>query len=224
LQIFLPSRPAAFHVDGVRLCPWTATTNWPIVNHQIYKYKEPRWNDTDRGNRKIRIKPAPMPLCPPQIPHGLTARPAINHLNHSTASWTHETTYYFIKPGIRSAYWTGERRARDNPVVRFCDGNHWLTSNCIPLSPDYIYQWSINRFPRRNTKPLAFRLNFSEVRALNTKLFFEVDRSSEALVYKLVTTSSGFSDLKTSGHGFRLIVYIQRNISGKNLILVVTEL
>jgi hypothetical protein len=158
---------------GWDVCPWTATTNGPIVNHQLYKYEEPQWNNTDRGNRKIRIKPAPMPLCPPQIPHGLTARPATNHLSHSTAfPWTHETTYYFIKPSIRSAYWTGEQRARDNPVVRFCDGNDWLTSNCIPLSPDYIYQWSINRFPRRNTKPLAFRLNFSEVPAFNTKLFF----------------------------------------------------
>jgi hypothetical protein len=25
-----------------------------------------------RGNRSTRRKPAPMPLCPPQIPHGLT--------------------------------------------------------------------------------------------------------------------------------------------------------
>jgi hypothetical protein len=26
----------------------------------------------DRGNRSTRRKPAPVPLCPPQIPHDLT--------------------------------------------------------------------------------------------------------------------------------------------------------
>jgi hypothetical protein len=27
---------------------------------------------TDRGNRSTRRKPAPVPLCPPQIPYNLT--------------------------------------------------------------------------------------------------------------------------------------------------------
>jgi hypothetical protein len=31
----------------------------------IYEYGEWWWNDIDRG------KPVPVPLCPPQIPHGL---------------------------------------------------------------------------------------------------------------------------------------------------------
>jgi hypothetical protein len=29
---------------------------------------EHRWNETDRGKPKL----VPVPLCPPQIPHGLT--------------------------------------------------------------------------------------------------------------------------------------------------------
>jgi hypothetical protein len=34
---------------------------------------EHRWNETDRGKLKYSgEKPVPVPLCPPQIPHGLT--------------------------------------------------------------------------------------------------------------------------------------------------------
>jgi hypothetical protein len=34
---------------------------------------EQRWNDTDRGKTEgLGEKPVPVPLCPPQIPHGLT--------------------------------------------------------------------------------------------------------------------------------------------------------
>jgi hypothetical protein len=39
----------------------------------IYEYGEWWWNDIDRGKLKNSWdKPVPMPLCPPQIPHGLT--------------------------------------------------------------------------------------------------------------------------------------------------------
>jgi hypothetical protein len=32
-----------------------------------------RWNETDRGKTEVLgEKPVPVPLCPPQIPHGLT--------------------------------------------------------------------------------------------------------------------------------------------------------
>jgi hypothetical protein len=33
---------------------------------------EHRWNETDRGKPKYGGKHVPVPLCPPQIPHGLT--------------------------------------------------------------------------------------------------------------------------------------------------------
>jgi hypothetical protein len=47
-----------------------------------------------RGNRSTRIKPAPVPLCPSQIPHDLTrartqgpgGKPATNRLSYSVAS------------------------------------------------------------------------------------------------------------------------------------------
>jgi hypothetical protein len=47
-----------------------------------------------RGNRSTRRKPAPVPLCPPQIPHNLTraqtrsaavGKPATIHLSYGTA-------------------------------------------------------------------------------------------------------------------------------------------
>jgi hypothetical protein len=72
----------------------TAATNWPIV---------PAPGDNDdgeidgmiigRGNRSIRRKLAPVPLCPPQIPHDCpVANPgrrgekaATNRLSYGTA-------------------------------------------------------------------------------------------------------------------------------------------
>jgi hypothetical protein len=52
-----------------------------------------------RGNRSTRRKPAPMPLCPPQIPHDLGSnpgrrggKPATNRLSYGTAvinMWHH---------------------------------------------------------------------------------------------------------------------------------------
>jgi hypothetical protein len=59
-----------------------------------YEFGQRRWNDTDRGKPK-RKKPVPVPLSPPQIPHGLTRgvnlglrgeRPATNDLSHGNAS------------------------------------------------------------------------------------------------------------------------------------------
>jgi hypothetical protein len=45
-----------------------------------------------RGNRSTRRKPAPVPLCPPQIPHDLGSKsgrrggkPATNRLSYGTA-------------------------------------------------------------------------------------------------------------------------------------------
>jgi hypothetical protein len=39
----------------------------------IYEYGERRWNDIDRGKtEELGEKPVPVPLRPPQIPHGLT--------------------------------------------------------------------------------------------------------------------------------------------------------
>jgi hypothetical protein len=64
---------------GVSASTWYCGHFWPIV--------QPRMIDDGgcgaiggmrigRGNRSTRRKPAPVPLCPPQIPHDLTSNPA----------------------------------------------------------------------------------------------------------------------------------------------------
>jgi hypothetical protein len=59
--------------DGVQLGPLgTAATNWPIVPAPgDYENGDFR-GMTGKDNRSTRRKPAPVPFCPPQIPHDLT--------------------------------------------------------------------------------------------------------------------------------------------------------
>jgi hypothetical protein len=82
---------SSFHVDGVRLCFWTAATK--LTLHPPSKECiEPRRKDIARKNPKNGEKPVPAPLFPPQIPHGLTrernrvsvVRPATNRLRYGT--------------------------------------------------------------------------------------------------------------------------------------------
>jgi hypothetical protein len=71
-------------VDGVRWLLWTAATNGPIVhNGNDNEYGEPWCNNTDGKAKELREEPVPVPLCPPQIPHGLM--------------WVHTIHYYQIK-------------------------------------------------------------------------------------------------------------------------------
>jgi hypothetical protein len=59
---------------GVQLGPLaTSATSWPIVPAPAdYEDGEFGGMMIGRGNRSTRRKLAPMPLCPPQIPHELT--------------------------------------------------------------------------------------------------------------------------------------------------------
>jgi hypothetical protein len=53
----------------------TSATSWPIVPAKgDYEDRELGGMIIDRGNRSTRRKPAPVPLCPPQISHDLTGR------------------------------------------------------------------------------------------------------------------------------------------------------
>jgi hypothetical protein len=47
----------------------TAATDWPIVPDYDVEFGEMK---IGRGNRNARRKPAPAPLCPPQIPDQTT--------------------------------------------------------------------------------------------------------------------------------------------------------
>jgi hypothetical protein len=57
---------------GAQLGPLgTAATDWPIVLVPgDYEYDDAEFGEMKigRGNRSARTKPAPAPLCPPQIP------------------------------------------------------------------------------------------------------------------------------------------------------------
>jgi hypothetical protein len=59
---------------GVQLGPLgTSATNRPIVPAPVdYAAGEFGRMMIGMGNRSTRRKPAPLPLCPPQIPHDLT--------------------------------------------------------------------------------------------------------------------------------------------------------
>jgi hypothetical protein len=62
------------HVDGIRLCLWTATTDWPTVcpRDDVCVWR-PTMEWYWKGKpEKLGENPVPVPLCPPQIPHGLT--------------------------------------------------------------------------------------------------------------------------------------------------------
>jgi hypothetical protein len=50
----------------------TAASIWPIVPAPDDEFGVVGGMRVGRGNRSTRRKPAPVPLCPPQIPHDPT--------------------------------------------------------------------------------------------------------------------------------------------------------
>jgi hypothetical protein len=53
----------------------TSATNQPIVPAPgDFEHEEFDGMVIGKGNRSTRRKPAPVPLCPPQIPHDLSGR------------------------------------------------------------------------------------------------------------------------------------------------------
>jgi hypothetical protein len=71
---FVVKGPAADDMDAPQ--PWGLLCN-PVMKmisfFLFFRLMEHRWNEIDRGKPKyLGEKPVPMPLCPPQIPHGLT--------------------------------------------------------------------------------------------------------------------------------------------------------
>jgi hypothetical protein len=67
-------RRLVVHVGGVRLCLWTAANNSPLVHSpgDIWTWGamvEWYWQGK---TEELEEKAIPVPLCPPQIPYGLT--------------------------------------------------------------------------------------------------------------------------------------------------------
>jgi hypothetical protein len=76
---------------------WRWRWRWAVF-YQVLQVMEHQCNKIDRENRQLGEKPVPVPLCPPQISHGLDLglnrdrtpglrgeRPTINRLSHGTA-------------------------------------------------------------------------------------------------------------------------------------------
>jgi hypothetical protein len=87
-----------FIIGGVGLSPGTAATSDLLYKPQMIDEDDCGAIDgmnIGRGNRSTRRKPAPAPLCPPQIPHDQTrawtrarrgGEPAANRLSYGAAS------------------------------------------------------------------------------------------------------------------------------------------
>jgi hypothetical protein len=70
---FVVKGPAADARTHRSLEAYCATLWWRWLIFSIFQVMEHRWNETDRGKPKYSgEKPVPVPLCPPQILHGLT--------------------------------------------------------------------------------------------------------------------------------------------------------
>jgi hypothetical protein len=101
-------------LGGVRLSPLgTWATIWPIVPVP----DDRRWvwivggMRIGRGNRSTRRKPAPVPLCPPQIPHDLTwdrTRAAAVGCRRLTVWAITRPTLHLLSSRIISLYCCGE--------------------------------------------------------------------------------------------------------------------
>jgi hypothetical protein len=96
------------------LCPLgTAATNRPIVPAPgDYGDGEIGGMMIARENRGTRRKPAPVPLCPPQIPHAFPdgnpgscgRKPATNRLSYGTACLLEYVSLFVFSPLRRNAY------------------------------------------------------------------------------------------------------------------------
>jgi hypothetical protein len=67
-----PSHVVIIHINYVSELqpqPPTGVLSFPQM---IHEYCEPWWNDIVRKNQRTHEKSVPVPLCPPQILHGLT--------------------------------------------------------------------------------------------------------------------------------------------------------
>jgi hypothetical protein len=94
-----------------------------------------------RGNRSTRRKPAPAPLCAPQIPHGLTSDQT--QIAAVESRWL--TTWAMVRPCC-CCYYYYQR------VLLFC------VEVVVPLSPVFFPQDERHTRTKQQTEHLALRV------------------------------------------------------------------
>jgi hypothetical protein len=81
-------------LGGVRLSPLGTSAT-------VGRLYQPRMIDDDygavSGNLSTRRKPAPVPLCPPQIPHDLTSNPGCHGGKPATNRLSYGTAYSYLR-------------------------------------------------------------------------------------------------------------------------------
>jgi hypothetical protein len=101
------------HVNGVRLYLWTATTNGLLFICPTYERGEPRWNDTDRENRRTRRETCPSGILSTTNhtwtdlganPGLRSERPATNRLSYGVANVEIKKQNKYVK--LSSGYFT----------------------------------------------------------------------------------------------------------------------
>jgi hypothetical protein len=125
---------------GVQLGPFgTAVTNRPIVpTPGDYDDGEIGGMMIGRGNRSIRRKPAPVPLCPSQIPHAVRTRTRAAAVgNQRLAAWAMarpevQLNIVLICILLPSKKSHSEKFARQNSVCISClrHANYWGRCCC----------------------------------------------------------------------------------------------
>jgi hypothetical protein len=110
---------------------------WWLLFFVLFLVMEHRWDETDSVKPKYSgEKPVSVPLCPPQIPHGLTpgsnaglrsGGPAANRLSHGTAFYVHSDVKYFFPSTVWRRCGSMQQRLADTVTVH----RRHVVSRCV---------------------------------------------------------------------------------------------
>jgi hypothetical protein len=107
-----------------------------------------------RGNRSTRRKPAPAPLCPPQIPGRRGGKPATNGLSYG-AAWLHSCCWavslhvtivsLFLRPGALNVgnFVTWNRKVRARKIEGGPRANSYGVLTAVVMKSSAFWEWNV---------------------------------------------------------------------------------